>query len=57
MFSESHILKLLIDLFPTTQAVEFDDRILIFRVEVLPPKPWPKRIAGVPCYLTDYEGV
>ncbi|KAI2720819.1 hypothetical protein CBS147332_4059 [Penicillium roqueforti] len=35
------------------RAVEFDDRILIFRVEVLPPKPWPKRIAGVPCYLTD----
>ena len=46
-------LKLLIDLFPTTQAVEFDDRVLIFRVQVLPPKPWPKRVAGVPCYLTN----
>lgn len=33
--------KLLIDLFPTTLAVEFDDRVLIYRVQVLPPNPWP----------------
>ncbi|KAJ5496988.1 hypothetical protein N7463_008975 [Penicillium fimorum] len=44
--------KLLMDIFPTTQMVESDDRVLIFRVQVLPPKPWPKRV-GVPCYLTD----
>ncbi|KAJ6184358.1 hypothetical protein N7519_005659 [Penicillium mononematosum] len=41
------------ELFPTTQEVEFDDRIFIFRVQALPPKPWPKRVAGVPCYLTE----
>lgn len=45
--------KLLVDIFPTTQVVECDDRVLIFRVQVLPPKPWPKRVAGVLCYLTD----
>lgn len=45
--------KLLIDLFPTTLAVEFDDRVLIYCVQVLPTKPWPKRVAGVPCYLAN----
>lgn len=30
----------------------FDERILDFHLDQLPAKPWPKKIAGVPCYLT-----
>lgn len=38
--------------FPGTQGVDFDERILVFHLDQLPAKPWPKKIAGVPCYLT-----
>jgi hypothetical protein len=45
--------KLLLDVFPGTMRVEYDDRVLVYRFDQLPAKPWPKMIAGVPCYLTD----
>ncbi|KIM96321.1 hypothetical protein OIDMADRAFT_44520 [Oidiodendron maius Zn] len=43
--------KLLISLFPGA-GVGFDGWCLIYWLNVLPPKPWPKTIAGVPCYFT-----
>lgn len=36
--------------FSNRAKVEFDDMTLTFRVQVLRPKPWPERVAGVPCY-------
>jgi hypothetical protein len=46
--------KLLFDVFPKTQAIEFDNRVLVYRFDdELPPMPWPQEIAGVPCYLTN----
>ncbi|KAI9367319.1 hypothetical protein BJX61DRAFT_316587 [Aspergillus egyptiacus] len=47
--------KLLLDIFPSAQGVDFDERMLIYHFQTLPPKPWPKKVAGVPCYLTDDE--
>ncbi|KAJ6026978.1 hypothetical protein N7460_011795 [Penicillium canescens] len=38
---------------PNVQRVEFDDRILVYLFTELPPRPWPKMIAGVPCYFTS----
>jgi hypothetical protein len=43
--------KLLASLFPGT-GVGFDGWCLIYWLDVLPAKPWPKTIAGVPCYFT-----
>ncbi|KAJ9483242.1 hypothetical protein VN97_g10173 [Penicillium thymicola] len=45
--------NLLFEIFPKTQAIEFDDRVLVYRFDELPPKPWPRQIARVPCYLTN----
>ncbi|KAL2823412.1 hypothetical protein BDW59DRAFT_98686 [Aspergillus cavernicola] len=47
--------KLLLEVFPGAHRVEFDDRVLVYHFKKLPSKPWPKKIAGVPCYLTDNE--
>jgi hypothetical protein len=47
--------KLLLDAFPGAHAIEFDGRLLVYRFHQLPPKPWPKKIAGVPCYFTDHD--
>ncbi|KAL2783923.1 hypothetical protein BJX66DRAFT_317589, partial [Aspergillus keveii] len=47
--------RLLLGAFPNADRVEFDDRILIFHFSQLPPRPWPRKIAGVPCYFTDKE--
>ena len=38
---------LLQSLFPKTKAVSFDHFFLIFCLEELPPKPWPRIVAGV----------
>ena len=38
--------------FPTTFAVEIIPPVLIIRVRVLPPKPWPMTVAGLPLRLT-----
>ncbi|OQE02700.1 hypothetical protein PENVUL_c039G02126 [Penicillium vulpinum] len=51
-FVESSNNKLLFEVFPATQAIEFDNRVLVYRFDELPPKPWPQQIARVPCYLT-----
>jgi hypothetical protein len=44
----------LINLFPGGggTGVGFDGWILVYWLDVLPIKPWPKTIAGVPCYFT-----
>ncbi|KAL3482733.1 hypothetical protein BJX62DRAFT_245593 [Aspergillus germanicus] len=47
--------KLLLDIFPGAHRVEFNERVLVFYFDQLPAKPWPKKVAGVPCYLTDNE--
>jgi hypothetical protein len=39
-------------LFPTTFEVEVIPPILLIRVRVLPPKPWPMTVAGLPLRLT-----
>lgn len=39
-------------LFPTTFEVEVIPPILLIRVRVLPPKPWPMTVAGMPLRLT-----
>ncbi|DAA78211.1 TPA_exp: Uncharacterized protein A8136_4187 [Trichophyton benhamiae CBS 112371] len=44
------------DIIPSTMSVLFDGWFLIFHLASLPPKPWPKRIAGLPCYFTTTEG-
>ncbi|KAM5448520.1 hypothetical protein MaudCBS49596_005314 [Microsporum audouinii] len=44
------------DIIPTTTSVIFDGRFLIFTLAALPDQPWPKRIAGVPCYFTTVFG-
>lgn len=45
--------KLLFDVFPGTRKIDFDNRVLVYHLDNLPAKPWPKKIAGVPCYLTS----
>ena len=52
-FTERDNQQLLFRLMPNVQRVEFDDRILVYLFSELPAKPWPKRIAGVPCYFTS----
>ncbi|KAB8239614.1 uncharacterized protein BDW43DRAFT_8965 [Aspergillus alliaceus] len=52
-FLKTENFKLLLKVFPGTQRVDFDDRVLVFHLDQLPAKPWPKKIAGVPCYLTE----
>lgn len=37
---------------PGTERVDYDRRVLVYLLNQLPPKPWPKKIAGLPCYLT-----
>ncbi|KAL2849274.1 hypothetical protein BJX68DRAFT_237826 [Aspergillus pseudodeflectus] len=54
-FYDRECRKLLLDAFPGAHAIEFDDRLLVYRFSQLPPKPWPKKIAGVPCYFTDHD--
>lgn len=44
------------DIIPSTMSVMFDGWFLIFHLASLPPKPWPKRIAGLSCYFTTTEG-
>lgn len=50
-WSDRKNMKLLADMFPG-DGVGFDGWCLIYWLKVLPPKPWPKTIAGVPCYFT-----
>jgi hypothetical protein len=40
------------EVFPDTQMVSFDGWVLVYCLLSLPPKPWPRKIAGVPRYLT-----
>ncbi|KAJ5139195.1 uncharacterized protein N7515_004043 [Penicillium bovifimosum] len=51
-FHETESSRLLFQVFPGTQRVDFDDRVLVYHFDQLPAKPWPKKIAGVPCFLT-----
>jgi hypothetical protein len=51
-FYETESSRLLFQIFPGTQRVDFDDRVLVYHFDQLPAKPWPKKIAGVPCFLT-----
>jgi hypothetical protein len=47
--------EVLADLFPG-DGVGFDGWCLTYWLKALPPKPWPKTIAGVSCYFTlDYN--
>lgn len=54
-FNVRENLDSLLHVFPWTERVDFDTRVLVYRFSryQLPPKPWPKKVAGVPCYLTD----
>lgn len=47
---EAH--KLLATLFPSTEMISFDNGVLVFHLAILPARPWPKTVAGVPCYFT-----
>lgn len=51
-FFERKNIDLLKQLFPSTLRVDFDEWVLVFVLETLPPKPWPLKVANVPCYLT-----
>lgn len=44
--------KLLWKIFPQLDILSFDGHFLCFCVKALPPKPWPRTVAGVPAYLT-----
>lgn len=52
-WSEDDNFKLLSTLFPTTFGVGYDDFFLYFHLTTFPPKPWPKTVAGVPCFFTQ----
>ncbi|KAJ6078374.1 hypothetical protein N7467_008127 [Penicillium canescens] len=52
-FLERENYKLLFRVMPNVQRVEFDDRFLVYLFSELPPSPWPKMIASVPCYFTN----
>ena len=54
-FFEPSSNRYLLSVFPGAHRVDFDERVLVYYFTTLPPKPWPKQIAGVPCYLTDNE--
>lgn len=54
-FFESGSFNPLFDVFLWTLRLDFDGVILLYYLSELPPKPWPKKIAGVPCYLTASE--
>lgn len=56
-FSERKNLELLLNISPDAQRIDFDEDVLVYHFDsdYLPPKPWPKKIAGVPCYLTSDE--
>jgi hypothetical protein len=45
-------LNILLNLFPHVISVSFDGYSLVFLFSILPPKPWPKTIAGVSPYFT-----
>ncbi|OJJ42911.1 hypothetical protein ASPZODRAFT_161911 [Penicilliopsis zonata CBS 506.65] len=47
--------ELLMQVFRDCIALSFGRGILIFQLLALPPRPWPQKIAGAPCYLTDVE--
>lgn len=44
--------RLLHQILPGTHRIDYDGRVLVYHLDQLPPKPWPKKIAGLPCYLT-----
>lgn len=54
-FFEHSSNRYLLSVFPGAHRVDFDERFLVYHFKTLPPKPWPKQVAGVPCYLTDNE--
>jgi hypothetical protein len=43
---------ILFDIFPETFGLSADGMFVYFQVKKLPPKPWPKTIAGLPPYIT-----
>lgn len=45
----------LASLFRTTYAVEVRPPFLLFRVRIIPPKPWPLSVAGLPPRFTTDE--
>ncbi|KAL8667783.1 MAG: hypothetical protein Q9202_000247 [Teloschistes flavicans] len=45
----------LYDLFPTTFKISFSSPFLVIFCRVLPAKPWPVTVAGMPLWLTDDE--
>lgn len=51
-FSEGSNRQLLMNMYPHIQRVEFDEWVLVFLFNELPIKPWPRKIAGVPCFFT-----
>jgi hypothetical protein len=44
-------------IFPGNVGIGTDGRFLIFEQETIPPKPWPKTVAGLPIYLTTEAGL
>ncbi|KAL8713201.1 MAG: hypothetical protein Q9220_002722 [cf. Caloplaca sp. 1 TL-2023] len=43
----------IMDLFPTSTALNWIPPFIVVVCDVLPPKPWPITVAGVALYLTD----
>ncbi|WEW59176.1 hypothetical protein PRK78_004645 [Emydomyces testavorans] len=39
-------------IFPEIEVLAFDKHFLLLCMRTLPPKPWPRTIAGVPAYFT-----
>ena len=47
--------RMILSLFPTAVAYRQQYPLLVIQVEVLPPKPWPIAIAGMPLFVTTSE--
>lgn len=54
--SKSENREILTQIFPSTTGVGSDGIFLYIYVSEMPPKPWPKMVAGLPLYLASRPG-
>ena len=54
--SDPHNRDMLMQIFPNTHGFGSDGSFLYIYVSEMPPKPWPKTIAGLPLYLAPRPG-
>ena len=55
-FHEPENLDLLMNLFPRTHGISMDGFFIYFLRKDMPPKPWPKSVAGLPPYFAPSMG-